>query len=102
MLLAGLIGGFALVLTAVLTPVVRSAAISVGIVRQVQADRWHARPTPAIGGVAIFLGFGLAVTLGFLVDATFRAAGSEPGEAAGGRDPRGESRRRSRAPPRSR
>ena len=69
-LLAGLIGGFALVLTVVLTPVVRGAAITGGMVRQVQADRWHKRPTPAIGGVAIFLGFGLAVALGFLIDAT--------------------------------
>ena len=69
-LLAGLVGGFALVLTAVLTPVVRSAAISGGMVRQVQADRWHARPTPAIGGVAIFLGFGLSLGVGFLIDAS--------------------------------
>ncbi len=69
-LLAGLIGGFALVLTAVLTPVVRRAAISGGMVRQVQADRWHARPTPAIGGVAIFMGFALAVAVGFVIDAT--------------------------------
>ena len=69
-LLAGLIGGLALVLTVVLTPVVRGVAVTGGMVRQVQADRWHKRPTPAIGGVAIFLGFGLAVALGFLIDAT--------------------------------
>ena len=76
-LLAGLVGGFALVLTAVLTPVVRSAAVSGGMVRQVQADRWHARPTPAIGGVAIFLGFALSVGVGFLIDETF-LPGLEP------------------------
>ena len=69
-LLAGLIGGLALVLTVVLTPVVRGVAVTGGMVRQIQADRWHKRPTPAIGGVAIFLGFGLAVALGFLIDAT--------------------------------
>ncbi len=68
-LLAGLLGGVAFVLTALITPVVRRAAISRGMVRQAQADRWHQRPTPAIGGVAIFLGFGLAVGVGLLLDA---------------------------------
>jgi UDP-GlcNAc:undecaprenyl-phosphate GlcNAc-1-phosphate transferase len=66
--LAALVAGLALVLTAVLTPAVRGAAIAGGMVRQVQTDRWHRRPTPAIGGVAIYLGFGLAVGVGYLVD----------------------------------
>ncbi len=68
-LMAGLVGGFALVLTALITPVVRRAAISSGMVRQAEADRWHERPTPAIGGIAIFLGFVLAVGVGLLLDA---------------------------------
>jgi UDP-GlcNAc:undecaprenyl-phosphate/decaprenyl-phosphate GlcNAc-1-phosphate transferase len=67
-LLAGIVAGLALVLTAALTPVVRGAAIAGGMVRKVQADRWHSRPTPAIGGVAIFLGFGLAVGIGYMLD----------------------------------
>ena len=67
-LLAGIVAGLALVLTAALTPVVRGAAIAGGMVRKVRADRWHSRPTPAIGGVAIFLGFGLAVGIGFVLD----------------------------------
>ena len=67
-LLAGIVAGLALVLTAVLTPAVRGAAIAGGMVRQVQTDRWHRRPTPAIGGVAIFLGFGLAVGVGYVLD----------------------------------
>lgn len=67
-LLAGIVAGLALVLTAVLTPVVRGAAMGGGMVRQVQADRWHRRPTPALGGVAIFAGFGLAVGAGWLLD----------------------------------
>ncbi|HSW31559.1 MAG TPA: hypothetical protein VLH75_18880 [Longimicrobiales bacterium] len=67
-LLAGIVAGLALVLTAALTPLVRGAAIAGGMVRKVQADRWHSRPTPAIGGVAIFLGFGLAVGIGFVLD----------------------------------
>lgn len=66
--LGAVVAGLALVLTAVLTPMVRGAAITGGMVRPVQADRWHKRPTPAIGGVAIFLGFGLAVGLGLLLD----------------------------------
>lgn len=66
-LLGGIVAGLALVLTAVLTPVVRGAAMAGGMVRQVQSDRWHRRPTPAIGGVAIFLGFGLAVGVGYLL-----------------------------------
>jgi len=67
-LLAGLVGGLALVLTAVLTPVVRAAAINGGLVRQVQADRWHKRPTPAIGGISIFTGFGVAISVGYMLD----------------------------------
>lgn len=67
-LLAGIVAGLALVLTAVLTPAVRGAAIAGGMVRQVQTDRWHRRPTPAIGGVAIFVGFGLAVGVGYVLD----------------------------------
>jgi UDP-GlcNAc:undecaprenyl-phosphate GlcNAc-1-phosphate transferase len=51
----------------VLTPLVRGAALGAGLVRQAQADRWHKRPTPAIGGVASFLGFGLAVAVGYLL-----------------------------------
>jgi UDP-GlcNAc:undecaprenyl-phosphate GlcNAc-1-phosphate transferase len=67
-LLGGIVAGLALIFTATLTPVVRGAAIAGGMVRQVQADRWHRRPTPAIGGVAIFLGFGFAVGVGYLLD----------------------------------
>jgi UDP-GlcNAc:undecaprenyl-phosphate/decaprenyl-phosphate GlcNAc-1-phosphate transferase len=67
-LFAGIVGGLALVLTAVLTPVVRGMAINGGLVRDVQADRWHDRPTPAIGGIAIFIGFGVAISVGYLLD----------------------------------
>lgn len=64
LLLTGLIVGIALVSTAMLTPVVRGAALGAGMVRQVQEDRWHRRPTPAVGGVAIFAGFALAMGVG--------------------------------------
>ncbi len=68
LLLAGIVAGLALVLTAVFTPAVRGAAIAGGMVRQVQADRWHSRPTPAIGGVAIYAGFGVALGVAYLLD----------------------------------
>ncbi len=79
-LLAGIVAGLALILTAVLTPAVRGAAIVGGMVRQVQADRWHGRPTPAIGGVAIYVGFGLALGVAYLLDpdATQGFAGRSP------------------------
>jgi len=66
-LLAAVVAALAFVLTLVLTPLVRGAAITGGMVRPTQADRWHRRPTPAIGGVAIYLGFGLALGAGFLL-----------------------------------
>lgn len=68
LLLAGIVAGLALALTAALTPVVRAAALGGGMVRAVQEDRWHTRPTPAVGGIAIFVGFGLALAAGYLLD----------------------------------
>lgn len=66
-MVVGLVASLALVLTAALTPLVRSAALGAGLVRQAQADRWHRRPTPAIGGVAIYVGFGVALGVGHLL-----------------------------------
>ena len=47
-----------------LVPVVRRGCHRLGIVAAPRADRWHAKPTPKMGGVGIFLAFGL--TLGIL------------------------------------
>lgn len=55
--LAALGGASALLLAALLTPAVRSVALRGGLVRGAQADRWHKRPTPAVGGIAIFASF---------------------------------------------
>src|SRR6188508_1512996 len=66
-MVVALVAGLALILTATLTPLVRAAAMGAGLVRQAQADRWHRRPTPAIGGVAIYLGFGAALGVGYLI-----------------------------------
>ena len=62
-----LVATLAVVVTAVITPVVRAAAIRAGLVRRARSDRWHRRPTPAIGGVAIYLGFGIALAVGYLL-----------------------------------
>ncbi len=58
---AGLAFAGSLLLCALLTPAVRGAAIASGTVRGAQEDRWHKRPTPAIGGVAIFAAFVLVL-----------------------------------------
>ncbi len=69
----------ALALTAALTPLIRGAAIGAGRVTQVREDRWHRRPTPSLGGVGIFLGFGFTVLgmslLGFQPPALLQATG---------------------------
>lgn len=67
-LVIALTSALALVATALLTPAVRGGAVTMGLVRQVQEDRWHRRPTPAIGGVAIYVGFGIALGVGLLLD----------------------------------
>ena len=45
-----------LVLTALATPLVRALARRVGAVAEPKSDRWHAKPTAMMGGVAIFIG----------------------------------------------
>jgi UDP-GlcNAc:undecaprenyl-phosphate GlcNAc-1-phosphate transferase len=50
-------------ITAILIPGIRRLAMGMGGVTEVREDRWSQRPTPIMGGVGIFLGFGL-VTLG--------------------------------------
>src|SRR5437667_5939483 len=42
--------------TALLTPAVMALAQRRGWVAKPRADRWHARPTALMGGVAIFVG----------------------------------------------
>ena len=63
-----LYGVFALITTLVLTPLVRGAALRFGRVSLAQPDRWHERPTPNVGGVAIFIGFTLAIVVGAVFD----------------------------------
>ncbi|MCK5652541.1 MAG: undecaprenyl/decaprenyl-phosphate alpha-N-acetylglucosaminyl 1-phosphate transferase, partial [Gemmatimonadetes bacterium] len=58
----------AFVLTALLTPLVRGAAVAAGRVSPARDDRWHTRPTPILGGVAIFVGFGITVVAAVLLN----------------------------------
>ena len=48
-------------LSAALTPLVSRFAIRKGQVAEPRADRWHTRPTPLMGGVAIFAAFSLTL-----------------------------------------
>ena len=62
-----LVGALALVTSLIVTPVVRGAALRWGRISVASPDRWHARPTPNLGGVAIFVGFAVAVVLEMLL-----------------------------------
>lgn len=60
--------GAAFVIVALFTPVVRGAALQLGLVSRARVDRWHRVPTPLLGGVAIFLGVaGSALLASFLL-----------------------------------
>ena len=82
LVLAGSIGLVGFLVTALVTPLVRRAAISGGLVRGVQADRWHSQATPAVGGIGIFVGFGSAVAVAYALDpATARDMAVRPEQA---------------------
>ena len=63
-----LYAALALTTTLVVTPLVRGLALRLGRISVAQSDRWHERPTPNVGGVAIFMGFSLALVVGALFD----------------------------------
>lgn len=54
--------GAAAVLSAVTTPIFAAYASRTGIVVQPRVDRWHTRPTPLLGGLAIGVAVLLALT----------------------------------------
>lgn len=57
----------ALAASLVLIPVVKKLARRAGLVAAPRADRWHSRPTPKIGGVAIYLAFLTSVLITMLL-----------------------------------
>ena len=58
-----LVGSLALLTSVVLTPVIRGAALRWTRLSAASPERWHQRPTPNVGGIAIFVGFAVAVVL---------------------------------------
>src|SRR5262245_5395932 len=58
-----LASGLTLLLGIILTMLARAASHRVGLVAAPRKDRWHQKPTPMMGGVAIYFAF----AFGFLV-----------------------------------
>lgn len=51
-----------------LVPLIRYLANRHGRVADPRSDRWHEKPTPAIGGIGIFLAYVIAVTISIPLD----------------------------------
>jgi UDP-GlcNAc:undecaprenyl-phosphate/decaprenyl-phosphate GlcNAc-1-phosphate transferase len=56
--------GIALALSVLLVPAVRRFSFRVGRVAAPREDRWHRKPTPTLGGVAIFIAFAATLLAG--------------------------------------
>ncbi|MEM7276051.1 MAG: undecaprenyl/decaprenyl-phosphate alpha-N-acetylglucosaminyl 1-phosphate transferase, partial [Actinomycetota bacterium] len=52
-----LVAGLAAAVTVILVPLVRLLAVSTNMLVEPDARRLHERPTPFLGGVAMYLGF---------------------------------------------
>jgi len=50
-----------------LVPLVRWLSFRVGRVSMPRKDRWHSRPTPALGGVGMFVAFGISMLVMILI-----------------------------------
>jgi UDP-GlcNAc:undecaprenyl-phosphate GlcNAc-1-phosphate transferase len=55
-------------LSVLLVPLVRKISLRRGRVAAPRQDRWHSRPTPTSGGIAIFAAFVLSLLLGGLLE----------------------------------
>ena len=62
-----LVGILALVTSVMLTPLVRAAALRWTPLSVATPERWHQRPTPSFGGIAIFLVFAVALVAEMLL-----------------------------------
>jgi len=58
-----LVFGVAVVVTFLLTGVVRLAAVRMGVVTPIREREVHSRPVPRMGGVAVYAGFAAAVLM---------------------------------------
>ena len=54
-------------LSVTLTSAVRRLAVRANLMAQDRVDRWHTEPTPVLGGIGIFVAFGTAVLIGFMI-----------------------------------
>lgn len=59
--------GIALVLSLLLIPPVRRLSLRIGRVATPREDRWHSKPTPTLGGLAIFTAFAISLVVGFFI-----------------------------------
>lgn len=60
-----------LTISLITIPVVRWISFRSGLVATPRPDRWHAEPTPLLGGVSIFLGFAITTLGQFFLDPGF-------------------------------
>jgi UDP-GlcNAc:undecaprenyl-phosphate GlcNAc-1-phosphate transferase len=67
------IGLLAAILVAAATPLVRLLARRVGAVAYPKDDRWHTRPVPTLGGIAIFVGTLVSLAITRQLDPTLLA-----------------------------
>jgi UDP-GlcNAc:undecaprenyl-phosphate/decaprenyl-phosphate GlcNAc-1-phosphate transferase len=74
----------ALILSLLSIPVVRIYSLRFGWVAKPRPDRWHQKPTPTMGGVAIFLSFMISLLLVGLILVS-QADELPPGEPGAGR-----------------
>jgi len=54
---------FSLIVSLVLTPIVRKAMLKLGILDMPSESRWHRQPVALMGGIAIFISFALVALL---------------------------------------
>ncbi len=57
----------ALILSLFLVPLFRSISLRLGLVDAPKGDRWHKKPTPKVGGIAIFISFAIAFLVTLLI-----------------------------------
>ncbi|HBX71102.1 MAG TPA: hypothetical protein DEH25_17425 [Chloroflexi bacterium] len=58
----------ALAFSLLLVPLVRKISLRFGLVDAPKVDRWHTRPTPKVGGIAMFAAFALAFLIAALIE----------------------------------
>jgi len=61
----------AFLLAAILTPLIRAAAVKKGYVAHPREDRWHRKPTGLLGGIGIFISLMAAWQVGGLVSGRY-------------------------------